>query len=223
VVPNCLLLLYAIVRPNITIARPADAVDVRDDSGHAQRMCQTTTPTAYVASVLRLGNCSRDRPVRRHIIAVATLAVGHTAFGPRRDNNQGKAPAARFTMGGAAVSDNLGSDGPSRASDDGSVVITVNGRRIYLRGAITVARLLQSLGYPDRGVAVALNRAVLRRSYWQKTLSDGARLEVLTAVQGGRPQADDRGQHVHVAAQSCEPAGPPTSRCWRDALVALGR
>jgi sulfur carrier protein len=83
------------------------------------------------------------------------------------------------------VSGNLGSDGPRRASDCGSVVITVNGRRMYLRGTITVARLLQSLGYPGRGVAVALNRAVLPRSYWQTTLSDGARLEVLTAVQGG--------------------------------------
>jgi sulfur carrier protein len=83
------------------------------------------------------------------------------------------------------VGDNLGSDGPSRASDDASVVITVNGRRIYVRAAITIAKLLQSLGYPDRGVAVALNRSVLPRSYWQTTLSDGARLEVLSAVQGG--------------------------------------
>jgi sulfur carrier protein len=50
---------------------------------------------------------------------------------------------------------------------------------------VTVALLLESLGCPARGVAVALNRAVLPRSAWQTKLSDGARLEVLTAVQGG--------------------------------------
>jgi sulfur carrier protein len=32
---------------------------------------------------------------------------------------------------------------------------------------------------------VALNRAVLPRTAWQTKLSDGARLEVLTAVHGG--------------------------------------
>jgi len=45
--------------------------------------------------------------------------------------------------------------------------------------------LLESLGYPARGVAVALNRAVLPRSAWQTKLSEGAGLQVLTAVQGG--------------------------------------
>ena len=50
---------------------------------------------------------------------------------------------------------------------------------------VTVALLLQSLGYPARGIAVALNRAVLPRSAWQTSLSDGARLVVLTAVRVG--------------------------------------
>jgi sulfur carrier protein len=56
---------------------------------------------------------------------------------------------------------------------------------MWVRDNVTVALLLQSLGYPTRGVAVALNRAVLPRSAWQTKLSDGARLQVLTAVQGG--------------------------------------
>jgi sulfur carrier protein len=64
------------------------------------------------------------------------------------------------------------------------VIVTVNGRRMWVGDNVTVALLLQSLGYPARGVAVALNRAVLPRSAWQRTLSDGARLDVLTAVQG---------------------------------------
>ena len=64
------------------------------------------------------------------------------------------------------------------------MIVTVNGRRMWVGDNVTVALLLQSLGYPGRGVAVALNRAVLPRSAWQTTLSDGARLDVLTAVQG---------------------------------------
>ena len=64
------------------------------------------------------------------------------------------------------------------------MIVTVNGRRMWVGDNVTVALLLQSLGYPARGVAVALNRAVLPRSAWQTTLSDRARLDVLTAVQG---------------------------------------
>ena len=84
------------------------------------------------------------------------------------------------------MSDTVGHDGPSGAGDDGPGVITVNGRRMWFADNVTVALLLELLGYPARGVAVALNRAVLPRSAWQTKLSDGARLEVLTAVQGSR-------------------------------------
>jgi sulfur carrier protein len=83
------------------------------------------------------------------------------------------------------MSDTVGHDGPNGAGDDGPAVITVNGRRMWVGDNVTVALLLESLGCPARGVAVALNRAVLPRSAWQTKLSDGARLEVLTAVQGG--------------------------------------
>ena len=65
------------------------------------------------------------------------------------------------------------------------IVVTVNGRRVLIGNNATVALLLQSLGYPARGIAVALNRAVLPRSAWQTSLSDGARLVVLAAVQVG--------------------------------------
>jgi sulfur carrier protein len=65
------------------------------------------------------------------------------------------------------------------------IVVIVNGRRVLIGNNATVALLLQSLGYPARGIAVALNRAVLPRSAWQTSLSDGARLVVLAAVQVG--------------------------------------
>ena len=83
------------------------------------------------------------------------------------------------------MSETLGHDGPGPAGDGGMVMITVNGRRMHIRSNISVAVLLESLGYPARGIAVALNRSVLPRSAWQTCLSDGARLDVLTAVQGG--------------------------------------
>lgn len=65
------------------------------------------------------------------------------------------------------------------------MIVTVNDQRMQVDERTTVAALLTSLGYPDRGVAVALDWAVLPRSSWDTTLSDGARLEVVTAVQGG--------------------------------------
>jgi sulfur carrier protein len=67
------------------------------------------------------------------------------------------------------------------------VIVIVNGRRVWVGGNVTVALLLRSLGYAARGVAVALNRTLLPRSAWQTKLSDGARLDVLTAVGGTHP------------------------------------
>ena len=65
------------------------------------------------------------------------------------------------------------------------MMIVVNAEQLEVDDQTTVAALLQSLGYPDRGIAVALDQAVLPRSSWATALSDGAQLEVLTAVQGG--------------------------------------
>lgn len=63
--------------------------------------------------------------------------------------------------------------------------VTVNGTEHQTGEATTVAALLRRLGFPDRGVAVAVNAAVLPRSEWDRAVPDGARIEVLTAVQGG--------------------------------------
>ncbi len=65
------------------------------------------------------------------------------------------------------------------------MIIHVNTERLEVDDRTTVAALLESLGYPDRGIAVALDQTVLPRSDWATTLSDGAQLEVVTAVQGG--------------------------------------
>jgi sulfur carrier protein len=65
------------------------------------------------------------------------------------------------------------------------VIINVNSERVEVDDRTTVAALLQSLGYPDRGIAVAVDQAVVPRSSWAATLSEGASIEVVTAVQGG--------------------------------------
>jgi sulfur carrier protein len=65
------------------------------------------------------------------------------------------------------------------------VIINVNAEQVEVDDQTTVAALLQALGYPDRGIAVAVDQAVLPRSAWATRLSDGAQLEVVTAVQGG--------------------------------------
>ncbi len=63
--------------------------------------------------------------------------------------------------------------------------ITVNDEAVEVDDETTVAALLDRLGFGAKGIAVAVDWAVLPRSEWQTTLADGARVEVVTAVQGG--------------------------------------
>lgn len=63
--------------------------------------------------------------------------------------------------------------------------VTVNDAEVAVDEHTSVAALLESLGFPDRGIAVAVNWAVLPRSQWDRTVPADARIEVVTAVQGG--------------------------------------
>jgi sulfur carrier protein len=65
------------------------------------------------------------------------------------------------------------------------MIVVVNEKQVEVDEQTTVAALLKSLGFPDRGIAVALDLSVLPRSGWATKLFEGARLEVVTAVQGG--------------------------------------
>jgi sulfur carrier protein len=65
------------------------------------------------------------------------------------------------------------------------MIVVVNEKQVEVDEQTTVAALLESLGFPDRGVAVAIDFSVLPRSDWATKLFDGARLEVVMAVQGG--------------------------------------
>jgi sulfur carrier protein len=66
--------------------------------------------------------------------------------------------------------------------------VLLNGEPCDLAAGTTVAGVVASLaGLPEgRGAAVALDGEVVPRGEWQRTeLSDGARVEVVVAVQGG--------------------------------------
>ena len=64
--------------------------------------------------------------------------------------------------------------------------VLINGEPTEVTEGTTVARALANLDLPDRGIAVALDREVVPRGQWERTvLGDGARLEVVRAVQGG--------------------------------------
>jgi len=66
--------------------------------------------------------------------------------------------------------------------------IFVNGEVRSISDSAVLTQALELAGIHDpRGVAVALNGEVVPASAWASTrLTDGARLEVLRAVQGGR-------------------------------------
>jgi sulfur carrier protein len=62
----------------------------------------------------------------------------------------------------------------------------VNGEPTELAADSTVLAVLDLLGAPPSGVAVAVDGEVVPRAAWPDTaLHEGAVVEVLTAVQGG--------------------------------------
>ncbi|HEV3047389.1 MAG TPA: sulfur carrier protein ThiS [Solirubrobacteraceae bacterium] len=67
-------------------------------------------------------------------------------------------------------------------------MILLNGERSEVRAGETVAQVLGRLGLERdaRGVAVAIDGEVVPRAGWDtRVVGEGARVEVLTAMQGG--------------------------------------
>jgi sulfur carrier protein len=66
--------------------------------------------------------------------------------------------------------------------------VLINGERRQLPHGATVELAVREAGAPEdgRGVAVAVDGEVVPRGEWPaRTLSEGQRIEVLNAVQGG--------------------------------------
>ena len=69
-----------------------------------------------------------------------------------------------------------------------TIEITLNGKPFRLSADETIPGLLRLLALPGegRGLAVAIDGAVVLRSSWESTqLEPGQRVEVLVATQGG--------------------------------------
>lgn len=66
------------------------------------------------------------------------------------------------------------------------VSVFVNGERRRIAAGTALDTLVAALTPVPSGVAAALNETVVPRGQWSSTsLSEGDRVEVLTAVQGG--------------------------------------
>ncbi|MFG2608264.1 sulfur carrier protein ThiS [Streptomyces sp. NPDC048514] len=67
-----------------------------------------------------------------------------------------------------------------------SVTISVNGERRDVAPGTPLDSLVETLTAAPSGVAAAVNETVVPRTRWAATaLTEGDRVEVLTAVQGG--------------------------------------
>lgn len=65
-------------------------------------------------------------------------------------------------------------------------MIVVNGEESEVKPGTTISELLAELDAPARGVAVAVDSEVVPRGEWHGyAIGDDARVEVVTAVQGG--------------------------------------
>lgn len=66
------------------------------------------------------------------------------------------------------------------------MIVIMNGAEQEVSERSTLAELVAKVSSAPSGIAVALNEEVVPRNSWNAiTLSAGARIEVLTAVQGG--------------------------------------
>jgi sulfur carrier protein len=66
------------------------------------------------------------------------------------------------------------------------VTVVLNGAKVELAPGSTVAAVVEEIGGPPGGRAVAVNGEVVPRSQWTEVvLAPEDRVEVLTAAQGG--------------------------------------
>jgi|tagenome__1003787_1003787.scaffolds.fasta_scaffold20942691_3 sulfur carrier protein len=65
------------------------------------------------------------------------------------------------------------------------MLVSINDEAVEVAEQTTVAALLEGIGLLDKGIALAVNWVVIPRSECEAAPSDGARVEVVMAAQGG--------------------------------------
>jgi len=71
-------------------------------------------------------------------------------------------------------------------SEKSPVRVTINGESRELAGDMTVAALVEMLGFAGRRIAVEINQAIVPRSlYGQRELAAGDVIEIVQAIGGG--------------------------------------
>ena len=129
------------------------------------------------------GQRAGDRP-RHH----ARRRVGDRPLAQRRPARTGHGRPGGDDAGGRAAAELGRVLRPTALRRSRRMNVTVNGRPADLPEDATVATLVGELALPaaGRGVAVAVDREVVPRGAWETTaLVEGAKVEVVHAVQGG--------------------------------------
>lgn len=66
------------------------------------------------------------------------------------------------------------------------IEIFINGSKHRVPESTTVEGLIESMGLPKKGIALAVNNEVIPKSRWnERSLSPQDRVELLTIAQGG--------------------------------------
>ncbi len=102
--------------------------------------------------------------------------------------------------------------------------VELNGEIVTLPDGATVATAIEASGAAtDRGVAVALDGDVVPRSEWEKTfLSDGQKVEVLAAIQGGAEGGLELGDRTWGSRLIVGTGGFRSLEQMEEALIASG-
>jgi thiazole synthase len=103
--------------------------------------------------------------------------------------------------------------------------IELNGERVELADGATVVEAIEASGAAAdrRGVAVAVDGEVLPRSEWEETaLSEGQRIEVLAALQGGAEDGYELGDLRWASRLIVGTGGFRSLEQIEEALIASG-
>ena len=102
--------------------------------------------------------------------------------------------------------------------------VELNGEAVSLPDDATVATAIEASGAPtERGVAVALDGDVVPRSEWEATaLSEGQKIEVLAAIQGGADDGFELGGRSWGSRLIVGTGGFRSLEQMEEALIASG-